>query len=100
MVGLSNRGYWLSASLPQQEGLAAEALQAIEPAEEANTLLVEDYEGEEVQESGAVDGEADLSSVKTHAACKASLPQPYCTGAQQIQERQVYCDTGAAVDLG
>ncbi len=54
----------LSASLPQQEGLATEALQAVEPAEEADTMLVEDYAGEEVQESGAMDGEADLSSVE------------------------------------
>ena len=90
----------LSASLPQQERLAAETLQEIEPTEEADTLLVEDYKGEEVQESGAMDGEAGLSSVETRTACEASLPQPYCSGAQQIQERQVYCDTGAAVDLG
>ena len=48
------------ASPPQQEGLAAEALQAVESTEEADTVLMEDYKGEEVQESGAMDGEAGL----------------------------------------
>ncbi len=76
----------LGASQPQQEGLAAETLQAVEPTEKADTVLVEDYEGEEVQESGAMDGEADLPGV-TEGYCEASLPQPYCPSAQQLQER-------------
>ena len=54
----------LGASPPQQEGLAPEALQAIEPAEEANEMLSQVYADAEVQESCLMDGQADLSTIK------------------------------------
>ena len=56
--------FGLNAPSPQQEGLATEALQAIEPAEEADEMLSQVYADAEVQESCLMDGQADLSTIK------------------------------------
>lgn len=88
----------MDASSPQQKRLATEALQAVEPTKETDTMFLALYTFEEVQESWAMDGEADLSALK-EGSCKASLPRSYCGHAQQLQERQVHCDSGATLDL-
>ena len=46
----------------------------------------------EVQEPGAVDGEADLPSVK-ESACAIHMPQPYCVRDELVQEQEVYGGT-------
>ena len=81
----------LSGPLPHQEGLAAEALQAVEPAEEADTLLVAIHAVKEVQGAWAMDCETDLSGIK-EGACKDCLPVSYCASVESVQEQEVHSD--------
>ena len=52
-------------------------------------MLVEVHAVAEVQEPGAVDGEADLPSF-AESACAIHMPRSYCVCDESIQEQEVY----------
>ena len=78
MVGVSNGDCWLSASLPQQEGLATEALQTVKPPEEDDSLLVAFHKGSRLQESRAVVRVADAEAIGKADEAESMLPGSCC----------------------